>query len=283
MNRVISTSDAARISLPAARLAIAAAAATLLLLASLRVLSPEFDPSWRMVSEYAYGHYGWVLSLLFVAWGVSSWALAVALRSEARTRPVKLGLVLLTLAGVGEAMAAVFDINHDTLHSLAGALGMLGLPIAALLISVNLGRTDPWSGAKRTLLWTANLTWVSVALLAATFVLLIATFSRVAGGLPAHAPTVLPPGVIGLVGWANRLLVVVYCGWVIAVAWQAIKLRGTENPARSRSEREYLLGCMSPRWRTVTHSAGGNAAGIGTPADNEAATRACTQQGALDM
>ncbi len=231
MNRLSSNSDAARISLPAAWLAITAATATLVLLASLHALSPEFDPAWRMVSEYANGHYGWVLALMFVAWGVSSWALTVALRPEARTRPVRIGLVLLTLAGVGEAMAAVFDINHDALHTLAGALGMLGLPMAALLISVNLGRTDRWSAAKRTLLWTANLTWVSVALLAATFVLLIATFSRVAGGLPAHAPTVLPRGVIGLVGWADRLLVVVYCLWVIAVAWQALTLRGTENPA----------------------------------------------------
>ena len=102
-----------------------------------------------------------------------------------------------------------------------------------MLISVNLRRTDPWSVAKRTLLWTANLTWVSVILLAATFVLLIATFSQVGGGLPAHAPRVLPPGVIGLVGWANRLLVVFYRVWVIAVAWQAIKLRGKEIPASS--------------------------------------------------
>jgi hypothetical protein len=74
MNISVPTNQAARLSLPAARLAIAAAAAALLLLASLHVLSPEFDPSWRMVSEYANGHYGWVLSLMFAAWGVSSWA-----------------------------------------------------------------------------------------------------------------------------------------------------------------------------------------------------------------
>jgi len=232
MNKVISQNDAASISLPAARLAIAAAAAALLLLASLHVLSPEFNPAWRMVSEYAYGHYGWVLALMFAAWGVSSWALTVALWAEARTRTVTVGLVFLTLAGGGEALAAMCDITHDTLHSLAGALGTLGLPIAALLVSVNLSRTDRWSVAKRTLLWTANLTWVSVALLAATFVLLIATFSRAAGGLPTHAPTALPSGVIGLVGWADRLLVVVYCVWVIAVARQAITLRGIGDQAR---------------------------------------------------
>jgi len=65
-------------------------------------------------------------------------------------------------------------------------------------------------------------------------VLIIATFSQVTGGrLPTHAPKVLPPGVIGLVGWANRRLVVLYCVWVIAVAWQAIKLRGTSRSART--------------------------------------------------
>ena len=217
-------------SVTAARVAIASAIAALLALASLHLLSPEFDPSWRMVSEYANGHYGWLLSLMFVAWGLSSWALAFAISSEARTMSVKIGLVCLLLAGIGQAMAAVFDINHDTLHSLAGALGIVGLPIAAMLISVKLGRTEPWSGARRPLLWTANLTWVSVVLLAATFVLLIVTFSQLGGPLPAQAPKVLPAGVIGLVGWANRLLVVVDCGWVITVAWQAIVLHDSVKP-----------------------------------------------------
>jgi hypothetical protein len=65
------------ITVRAAALAAGAAVATILLLASLHVLSPEFDPSWRMVSEYAFGRYGWVLSLMFVCWGISAWALAI--------------------------------------------------------------------------------------------------------------------------------------------------------------------------------------------------------------
>jgi len=40
-----------RISAPTARLALGAAAAVVLLLASFDVLSPEFDPRWRVVSE----------------------------------------------------------------------------------------------------------------------------------------------------------------------------------------------------------------------------------------
>jgi hypothetical protein len=203
-----------------ARLAIAASAAVLLLLASLHKLSPEFDPSWRMVSEYAHGGYGWVLSLMFASWAVSSWALAFAIWSQVRTRAGKIGLVFLIAAGIGEAMASVFDINHP-LHGLAGMIGIGSLPVAAMLISVSLGRTQPWSVAKKALLWTANLTWISVVLLAATFAILIATYTQAGGDMTAGVVTVLPPGVIALVGWANRLLVVVYCVWVMTVAWRA--------------------------------------------------------------
>jgi len=218
----------AEISLPAAQLAIATAAAVILLLVSLHVLSPEFDPSWRMVSEYANGQYSWVLLLMFIAWAVSSWALVFAIWSQVRTTAGKIGLVFLIVAGIGEAMASVFDINHP-LHDLASAFGILGLPIAALLISLSLGRTQAWSSAKKALLRTANLTWISVLLLIATFAILIFTFLQAGGDMTGEVPTELPPGVIGLVGWTNRLLIVVYCMWVANVAWQALKLRKQES------------------------------------------------------
>ncbi len=107
---------------------------TLVFLAVLHVLSPEFDPSWRMVSEYALGNYGWVLSLMFIAWAVSSWKLAFTIWSQVRTRAGKIGLIFLIAAGVGEAMAAAFDINHP-LHSVAAMIGIFSLPVAAMLIS----------------------------------------------------------------------------------------------------------------------------------------------------
>ena len=168
MNTAVSVTDTATISVPAARVAIAASGAVLLLLASLHVLSPEFDPSWRVVSEYANGRYGWVLSLMFASWALSSWALAVAVWSQVNTIGGKIALGLLIAAGVGEAMASVFDINHP-LHNLAGMIGVLSLPIAAMLISVRLGRTQAWSPAKNVLLWTANLTWVSLVLMVSRF------------------------------------------------------------------------------------------------------------------
>lgn len=213
------------ISLSIERLAIAASAAVLLLLASLHVLSPEFDPAWRMVSEYANGQYGWLLSLMFIAWAISSWTLAFALWPQARTTAGRIGLIFLILAGVGEAMGAIFDINHP-LHGMAAMIGIPSLPVAAMLISVSLGRTQEWSTAKKALLWAANLTWVSLVLLVVAFAIMIVTYTQAGGDMTAQAEvTVLPPGVIAWVGWANRFLIVAYCAWVIIVAWQALKLR----------------------------------------------------------
>jgi len=216
-----SVTDTATISVPAARVAIAAAGAVLLLLASLHVLSPEFDPSWRVVSEYANGRYGWVLSLMFASWALSSWALAVTVWSQVNTIVGKIGLGLLIAAGVGEAMASVFDINHP-LHNLAGMIGVLSLPVAAMMISVRLGRTQAWSAAKNVLLWTANLTWASLVLMVAALIIMIRGYTG--------AGNKMTPDVIAVVGWANRLLVVVYCFWAVTVARQALQLR--RQPSR---------------------------------------------------
>ena len=222
----ITTKPFTEISYLAARLSIAAAAVCILLLAGLHLLSPEFNPSWRMVSEYAYGHYGWVLSLMFLTWGISAWALAAAIWSQVPTKAGKVGLWFLIIAGMGEALASVFDITHDPGHTIAGILGIGGFIIAALLLSVSLGHTEAWSDAKKPLLWIANLSWISIVLLVATLVLMTVQFLQGNGGqLPSHAPASLPSGVIGLDGWADRLFVLSNCLLVVVAAWQAIKLR----------------------------------------------------------
>ena len=206
-------------------IAIGAAAGALVLLALLHVVSPEFDPSWRMISEYANGRYGSILSLMFACWGTSEWALLVGIWGQKRKAIFKVGLVFLFVAGAGTAMATLFDINHP-LHDVAGYLGIFGLPVAAMLTTSVLSRSPGWSVAKRPLLWLANLTWIAVALFAGSFVVLILSF-QLAGikmdpsaGPTAHAPA----GVIGYVGLTDRLIVVVDYSWVATVAWRAIRL-----------------------------------------------------------
>ena len=179
-----------------------------------------------MVSEYANGNYSWVLSSMFIFWAISSWMLAYTIWSEVKTSAGKVGLYFLIASGVGEAMAATFDINHS-LHGLASLIGIGSLPIAALLISTSLGKTDTWSGSKKSLLLTANLTWISVVFMEISFALLISTFTQTGAEMPADSTTVtaLPEGVIALVGWANRFLIIAYCAWILNVARNVIKYK----------------------------------------------------------
>lgn len=202
------------ISLPAARLSFAAAATSLVLLAVLHVISPELDPSWRMVSEYALGEYGWVLALMFLSMAVSCVALFFAIKSQIRTIGGKIGLGFLLATAVGLAMAAMFDVKHD-LHGLSAMIGIPSLPIAAMLISVSLVRNQVWSSARRLFLWTANLTWMSLVLMFAT---LLIGLSQSGGQFGPHVP----------IGWPNRLLMLAYGGWLMVVAWRAAQLSRDE-------------------------------------------------------
>jgi hypothetical protein len=111
-----------RVNAGLAHIAIVSTIVALICLVSLHFLSPEFDPSWRMVSEYALGNYSWVLSVMFLTWAIGAWTLAYALRHEVATVGGKIGLFFLVLAGVGEAMAAIFDVQHS-LHGLAAMIG----------------------------------------------------------------------------------------------------------------------------------------------------------------
>jgi hypothetical protein len=139
-------------------------------------------------------------------------------------------LWFLIIAGVGEAMASVFDIQHPIGHAIAGFLGVIGFPIAALLLSIALGRNEAWSTARRPLLWIANLSWISVLLLMATLAIMTMQMVRINGGhLPQHAPKSLPPGVLAFDGWADRLIVLSNCAWVLVAGWHAIPVRRKQS------------------------------------------------------
>ena len=67
------------ISQIAAHLAFGFAAVFLILLIALHFLEPEFDPSWRWISEYELGRYGWMMSVAFFSIGGSALAVLVAI------------------------------------------------------------------------------------------------------------------------------------------------------------------------------------------------------------
>jgi hypothetical protein len=104
-------------------------------------------------------------------------------------------------------MGGLFDVNHD-LHGLAAMIGMPSLPIAAILISVSLIRNPSWTAARRLVLGTAILAWVSLILMN---IAVFTAFSQSREQLSQD----------GWVGWANRFLIVTYHVWLMVVARHA--------------------------------------------------------------
>jgi hypothetical protein len=210
----------AAISRTAARLSLAAAAVFLVLLAALHLIKPELDPSWRVISEYALGDYGWMMVLAFLSLAVSCVSLFVAIRSQTRTIGGKIGLAFLLVAAVGLIIAAIFTTDpitashnelttHGTLHGLGAALG-IGFPIAAALIGWSLARNQAWSSARRLLLWAAGLAWIGFLVFALSMVVMFPDDGT-------FGPDVL-------IGWPNRFMMMTYSVWLMVVAWRVARL-----------------------------------------------------------
>jgi hypothetical protein len=78
----------------------------------------------------------------------------------------------------------------------------------------------------RGLLWIANLSWISVVLLIATLTIMTMQLRAANGGhLPQHAPKSLPARVLAVDGWADRLIVLSNCAWVLLAGCHAIRVR----------------------------------------------------------
>ena len=218
MNKVIvresayRTTDGATV---AARISAGAAAVSVISLAALHILSPEFDPSWRMVSEYALGNYGVVLALMFLAQALGSVALFFAISSQVRTFGGKIGLFFLLAAGLGLILAALFDWTSP-LHGLAALIGIPSQTVASIVLSVSLSRRNPQVFSRIPLLLTSNLVWISLVVMQ---VLLFTGLARTGG---KFGPEVL-------VGWPNRILIVAYCAWLLTAASQAARLDEQES------------------------------------------------------
>lgn len=207
-----------------AKTSISAAILSLAALLLLHFVSPEFDPSWRMASEYANGKHPWLIACFFIFWGLSSCSLAILLRKQVSGKAGKTGVVLLFISGIGETLAALFDVNHSG-HGFAGLLGIPTLPIAALLIAYSLRKDPNWQNSKKTLVYLSHAPWLSLVLMIITMVVMMSGFQQ-AGfemGPGAPVPEYVPEGVVALAGYANRLLILAYEFWLLFVARASLK------------------------------------------------------------
>lgn len=208
-----------------ARISCASAVTFLVLFALLHVIEPEFDPSWRFISEYELGRYGWLMVIAFLSLMVSSASLFLAIRSQIRTIGGFIGLAFLLIGTIGFAMAAIFTTDpitatratiHGTLHNIGAILGG-NLAGAAYFLGWSLARNKAWVSVRRALLWITGLAFIGHAASLWMQVLVAQSQSK-------FGPTVL-------VGWPNRVLIVAYAGWMMALAWQVLQLYRRSSPA----------------------------------------------------
>lgn len=201
-------------------LTFASAALALLCLLVLHFVSSEYKPSWRMISEYALGKHKWLITGFFLLWGASSALLSFGLWGVASTGWAKLGVILLFISAIGEIMGGLFDVKHK-LHGMAFLLGVPALPIAALLVGYHLSGIEPWSANSSVLIIASHTAWVSLIIMGVAMAVMMSGFKN--AGIPmgpdAQPPDHVPDGVIALAGYANRLLVVCYVGWLMIVAY----------------------------------------------------------------
>ncbi len=198
------------------RIALGAGAAGLLLLVALHFAKPELSPSWHMVSEYAIGSHGWLMTACFAALAISSLSLLLALLPHTASLLGWIGLAFLLATAAGYTLAAVFPTDPISvspesasaaarLHAMAFAIGVPSFILASQLISFALIGDSRWDGVRLSAYSLAHLNWIALGAMVA----IIATMLPKAGGF---GPDVL-------IGWPNRLMFVTYFGWLMATAW----------------------------------------------------------------
>jgi hypothetical protein len=202
-----------------AQFTLATAGLALLFLLTLHLVSPEFSPAWRMVSEYALGRHNAVLRGFFLMWGTSSLLLAALLWGEVSGSWAKVGVAFLVVSAVGEIMGGMFDLKHR-LHAVAFGIGVPSLPVAALLIGHHLAVSEGWSAYGMAIVAASHATWVSVVLMGGAMAVMFAGFKRagIEMGPDVKPPDRVPAGVIAVGGYANRLLVLCDVGWLMLIA-----------------------------------------------------------------
>lgn len=193
---------------------------SLICLFVLHFISPEYKPSWRMISEYALGKHKWLTTLFFLSWGLASILVAIPIWIAVNSLSAKIGTILVFISGIGALMGGLYDVKHKR-HGLAFLLGIPTLPIGAILIWYHLLEQEKWQHYKSLALWSTHSLWISVLFMGASMILLMSGYKKT--GLPMgpgiDPPKTLPKGVVGVNGYFNRLLVVCYIIWIILTTY----------------------------------------------------------------
>lgn len=194
----------------------------LLILLLLHFLKRELNPSWRMISEYEIGRFGWMMRVAFFCWGASVLTLLIAIWPS--LQPIagtisRWWFILIVIALFGAGIFKTDPITDDTrglvntIHKLCGTIVILTFPIAAALAVRSLLHNPLWVVYQGLLIFATVLAWVGVVVYFATI-----TISRIKD---PRTGEVGGPHVY--MGWPNRFNVVTYIIWIMIMAVTALR------------------------------------------------------------
>lgn len=195
----------------------------LVILLLLHFLKRELDPSWRMISEYEIGRFGWMMRLAFFSWGASVLTLLITIWPY--LQPIsgtisRWWFIFIVIALFGAGVFKTDPITNDTnnwvniIHKICGTIVILTFPIAAMLAVRSLLYNPLWSAYQGLLIFGIVLTWIGVVTYFATII--ISRTKDPKAGEAGHPPVHM--------GWPNRFNVVTYIIWIIIIAVTALRL-----------------------------------------------------------
>jgi len=206
-----------------AYVSIAFALAFLALLGLLHFLKPELDPSWRMISEYEIGRFGWMMRLAFFCWGASVLALLAAIWPSLQSTSGTIGRWWLLVIATALFAAGIFKTNAitdrtpsrlNTLHTISGSIVILTFPIAAAIAVSSLLNGGSWPTYQVPLVLGTALVWIGV----------VAYFASIIIARVKDPTSGEPGGPVVYQGWPNRFMVVTYLAWIILVAGTSLRV-----------------------------------------------------------
>jgi hypothetical protein len=110
-------------------------------------------------------------------------------------------------------------------------IGIPGIPIAAMLISSSLWRTNPaWAPHRSTILWPANATWISLVLMTAYLMWAVPRVGGFNGEVWA--------------GWMNRLVAATHLAWQLAIAYRLMAKSKAPYPRSAHASGKAIV-CLS--------------------------------------
>ena len=139
----------------------------------LHLRRPDLDPLRHVLSEYANGPFGVVMTAVFYAVGLACLALGWRLRTALRWRGATAATpTLLMAAGVGMFLAGAFEVGlpgapdriDETIHSLASIGAFVALVLAMALFAVACGHDPDWIAFRPTATALAVLAVATAAL-----------------------------------------------------------------------------------------------------------------------